>query len=358
MAAPSSSDFRSGRSLHAAIDSKVVDFGKASEDYGRHRPGFPDSFYRRVVDRWLDVKRLNRTPPQQQVERAQLAGGAPFLHDYFAGPAPEDAAKSHFSLLDLGAGPGIVGLRMAQLFPNCQVVGVDISPQQIQVAQQRSRELGLDSRCSWHVATAEETRVPDHSVDIVVAGSSWHWFKHDLAMKEVHRVLKPEGILAIGTQCYLPRRSQMVLFFLGCLFFVLELTNCWKGRGHGAADPQVQQDLADQGRGRPVPQPRFIFAALLLCCCAGLGSWLTSEHATPVDQLVLEGNFNLVEQVAYDVAFPPPTKAGAAACEPATASPPTSSPRQTCAPGTPMSSSCSPPSTQRSPSTCGTASGV
>jgi hypothetical protein len=34
--------------LQNLIENKQVDFGKASDDYGKYRPGFPDSFYDRI----------------------------------------------------------------------------------------------------------------------------------------------------------------------------------------------------------------------------------------------------------------------------------------------------------------------
>ncbi len=38
----------SDKVAHTLIEQKQVDFGKTSEDYAVHRPGFPDSFYARL----------------------------------------------------------------------------------------------------------------------------------------------------------------------------------------------------------------------------------------------------------------------------------------------------------------------
>ena len=42
-------------------------------------------------------------------------------------------------------------------------------------------------------ATAEETTLPAGSVDMVTAGRAFHWFKHELALPEFERILKPGG---------------------------------------------------------------------------------------------------------------------------------------------------------------------
>jgi ubiquinone/menaquinone biosynthesis C-methylase UbiE len=45
--------------------------------------------------------------------------------------------------------------------------------------------------------TAETTRLPDASVDIVVAGQAFHWFDQKRARQEFARILKPSGWVAL-----------------------------------------------------------------------------------------------------------------------------------------------------------------
>ncbi|HVY11517.1 MAG TPA: class I SAM-dependent methyltransferase [Mycobacteriales bacterium] len=44
--------------------------------------------------------------------------------------------------------------------------------------------------------TAEQIPLPDASVDAVFIGQAWHWFDVPRAVAEIHRVLRPGGVLA------------------------------------------------------------------------------------------------------------------------------------------------------------------
>ncbi|HVT21570.1 MAG TPA: methyltransferase domain-containing protein [Mycobacteriales bacterium] len=44
--------------------------------------------------------------------------------------------------------------------------------------------------------TAEEIPLPDESVDAVFIGQAWHWFDVPRAVADIHRVLRPGGVVA------------------------------------------------------------------------------------------------------------------------------------------------------------------
>jgi SAM-dependent methyltransferase len=146
-----------------------VDFGLRSRDYAVDRPGFPDSFYERI-------------------ERLSPIRGA--------------------RALDLGTGPGLVAFELAAR--GATVIGLDVSDNQIAAARDLARERGLESACRFGVARAEETGISDATVDLVTAGTCWHWFDHERALAEVARVLVPGGLLVIANYTYLPQQSQIV----------------------------------------------------------------------------------------------------------------------------------------------------
>jgi ubiquinone/menaquinone biosynthesis C-methylase UbiE len=53
------------------------------------------------------------------------------------------------------------------------------------------------SKVDFCEGTAEQTRLPDQSVDIVLCCQSFHWFEPNAALTEFHRILKPAGRVAL-----------------------------------------------------------------------------------------------------------------------------------------------------------------
>ena len=105
-------------------------------------------------------------------------------------------------MLDLGTGPGVIALGLAAR--GATVVGLDISENQIRAARELAEARGLASAPRFEVASAEQSRQPDASFDLVTAGTCWHWFDQGRALAEVARVLAPGGLFAIVNYTYLP----------------------------------------------------------------------------------------------------------------------------------------------------------
>lgn len=138
-----------------------IDFGRHSDDYAEHRPGFPASFYRRL-----------------------------------GGLVPLEGSRA----LDLATGPGTIALELAAR--DVSVLGVDVSPEQVATARRRAMERDLGGRARFVVAAAEETGLESGAFDLVTAGQCWHWFDGERAMAEARRVLRPGGALAIAYFSY------------------------------------------------------------------------------------------------------------------------------------------------------------
>lgn len=93
---------------------------------------------------------------------------------------------------DIGSGTGELGEELAcwagQIFavePNLDMR--DLSHQQ----------LGHCSHIQIVAGSAEETTLPDHSVDLIVVGNALHWFSPQATKREFLRILRPGGWLAI-----------------------------------------------------------------------------------------------------------------------------------------------------------------
>ena len=100
-------------------------------------------------------------------------------------------------ILDVGCGTGLMTYEIADLHPDCEVVGIDASKPMLQVAQDK-RTL---SNCSYRQAVAEDLPFESESYDIVTSALFFHHVNRELkirALEEIHRILKPGGTLLIA----------------------------------------------------------------------------------------------------------------------------------------------------------------
>jgi SAM-dependent methyltransferase len=80
---------------------------------------------------------------------------------------------------DLGTGTGTLARDFAAA--GCAVTGVDVAPKMLDEARLADAAAGL--AIDYHLAPAEETRLPGHVWDVVCAGQCWHWFNPGWAMR-------------------------------------------------------------------------------------------------------------------------------------------------------------------------------
>jgi SAM-dependent methyltransferase len=139
------------------VNPGTIDFGLTADDYGRHRAGFPPSLFERLAPLGVGL-------------RGQRA-------------------------LDLGTGTGTLARGLA--LRGCDVVGLDRSPSLLAEARRLDGERGVT--VAYLVAAAEAIALDGARFDVVTAGQCWHWFDRPRAAREVRRVLRPGGRLAI---CY------------------------------------------------------------------------------------------------------------------------------------------------------------
>lgn len=102
-------------------------------------------------------------------------------------------------VLELGAGPGGVGLRAAAaVAPGGSVVITDIAPAMLDVARRRAQELALDG-VRFEVADATQLALPDEAFDAAACRFALQAMSDPgRALGEMLRVLRPGGRLALA----------------------------------------------------------------------------------------------------------------------------------------------------------------
>jgi SAM-dependent methyltransferase len=102
-------------------------------------------------------------------------------------------------VLDIGCGTGLVALHAARLACNGRVVGIDHSAGMLRQASVKAEASGLGDVIIFRWMDAERLEFPEQSFDVVLSLYALFHFPDPLAaVREMHRVLRPNGRLVIG----------------------------------------------------------------------------------------------------------------------------------------------------------------
>ncbi|MGK7878295.1 MAG: class I SAM-dependent methyltransferase [Xenococcaceae cyanobacterium] len=101
-------------------------------------------------------------------------------------------------ILDLGCGTGSTTLMLKQAFPQAEVMGLDLSPYMLFMADYKAQQAGLDIQ--WRHGKAEETGLPEASFDLVTASLLFHETPPRVSqsiLQECFRLLIPGGVAIV-----------------------------------------------------------------------------------------------------------------------------------------------------------------
>lgn len=134
---------------------KTFDFGRTAAQYAKYRDIYPETLYRRL---------------------SEIGVG-----------------RSGQKLLDIGTGTGVLPLHMAG--SGAEITGMDISPEQIEVARREAAARGLE-QVQYLVGDANQLPFADNTFDGVTAAQCFWYFDKKRVLPEIRRVLKDGGIFA------------------------------------------------------------------------------------------------------------------------------------------------------------------
>jgi ubiquinone/menaquinone biosynthesis C-methylase UbiE len=101
--------------------------------------------------------------------------------------------------LEIGPGPGYLGLEWLKKTEGTRLTGIDISPDMITRANNNAAEYGLTERTEYALSDARRLPFEDGSFDGVFSNGSLHeWERPEEVIGEMLRVLKPGGRLFLS----------------------------------------------------------------------------------------------------------------------------------------------------------------
>lgn len=101
-------------------------------------------------------------------------------------------------ILDLGCGTGSTTVILQQAFPHAEVIGLDLSPYMLVMAERKAQIAGLPVQ--FRHGDAAATGLPDSSFDVVTASLLFHETPPAVAkdiLREAFRLLRPSGEVVI-----------------------------------------------------------------------------------------------------------------------------------------------------------------
>jgi ubiquinone/menaquinone biosynthesis C-methylase UbiE len=101
--------------------------------------------------------------------------------------------------LEIGPGPGYLGLEWLKSTQGTELKGLDISPDMIAVAERNARAYALHERVQYVLSSGARLPFQEASFDAVFTASSLHeWSEPKETLHQIWRVLKPGGRLFIS----------------------------------------------------------------------------------------------------------------------------------------------------------------
>ncbi|OMH38030.1 hypothetical protein BGP75_07030 [Motiliproteus sp. MSK22-1] len=113
------------------------------------------------------------------------------------------------TVVDIGCGTGSALRHAAKQVTNGVLIGIDPVPRMVEIAREKTATDVAADRIHFYQGAAESLPLEDASADFVLAFDSFdHWQDQHQGLKEVRRVLTPDGAFVIVKDGGLPCGSE------------------------------------------------------------------------------------------------------------------------------------------------------
>lgn len=228
---------------------KAFDFGRTSDDYGKYRDLYPESFYAKILEQGLCIEGQD--------------------------------------VLDLGTGTGVLPRNLYRF--GAHFIGTDISEPQIEQARKLSAERNMD--IDYVVTSAEDIDFPENSFDVITACQCFMYFNTDILVPKMVRMLKQGGRFAELFLAWLPGEDEIAR---ASEELVLKYNPGWTGARYPRSEVRIpdwsKADFEVQARinyDTPVHFTREAWAGRIRAC-RGIGASLPEDQIQAFDKEHLE----------------------------------------------------------------------
>ncbi len=131
--------------------------------------------------------------------RGRIAGRLMLWNNKHDGVVDVLKVQPRHEVLEIGYGPGGLIRQLAERTDAASIRGVDPSPEMRDQAGSHNRKAVRTGRVRLDLGTADDTSIPDASVDRVVSVNNVAiWPDLEAAVSELHRVVRPGGTVVIA----------------------------------------------------------------------------------------------------------------------------------------------------------------
>lgn len=141
-----------------------------------------------MLDKELIKRNFSQSAPDYEKHAVLQKEMADELLSMIGGSIPK-------KILDIGCGTGYLTRKLAEKFPEAEVMGIDIAPGMIEVAREKNSRGNL----VFEIGDGEELDFSDNQFDLVISNASLQWMEAQRVLEAVLRVLKPNGRFIFNT---------------------------------------------------------------------------------------------------------------------------------------------------------------
>lgn len=108
------------------------------------------------------------------------------------------APYDHKKILDIAAGTADIGIKAFEFIKPEHITGIDISEKMLEIGEKKVAEAGLSGKIKLKVEDVSQMSFEDSTFDAAITSFGIRNFdKLEQSLKEIHRVLKPNGKFVI-----------------------------------------------------------------------------------------------------------------------------------------------------------------